>query len=150
MYLLFCFMANILEGKISPLVFSSSWSLILFSTWVGLESILSCSPRGSSVHGILQARILEWVAMPFLRGSSDPGIKHVSPEFVGRFFSTWEAPRKRMHPTQLELFTKDPCLRAWAHYLYSWNDLAFQESNYFQSHSYKFSSSWEIVCIFQR
>ena len=29
-----------------------------------------CSPPGSSVHGILQARILEWVAMPFSRGSS--------------------------------------------------------------------------------
>ena len=30
------------------------------------------SPRGSSVHGILQARILEWVAIPFSRGSSRP------------------------------------------------------------------------------
>ena len=31
-----------------------------------------CSPTGSSVHGISQARILEWVAMPFSRGSSQP------------------------------------------------------------------------------
>ena len=31
-----------------------------------------CSPPGSSVHGILQARILEWVATPFSRGSSLP------------------------------------------------------------------------------
>ena len=31
---------------------------------------MDCSPPGSSVHGILQARILEWVAMPFSRGSS--------------------------------------------------------------------------------
>ena len=30
------------------------------------------SPPGSSVHGILQARRLEWVAMPFSRGSSQP------------------------------------------------------------------------------
>jgi len=30
------------------------------------------SPPGSSVHGILQARILEWVAIPFSRGSSRP------------------------------------------------------------------------------
>ena len=30
---------------------------------------VDCSPPGSSVHGILQARILEWVAMPFSRGS---------------------------------------------------------------------------------
>ena len=36
---------------------------------------MDCSPPGSSVHGILQARILEWVAIPFSRGSSNPGIK---------------------------------------------------------------------------
>ena len=33
---------------------------------------LDCGPPGSSVHGILQARILEWVAMPSSRGSSQP------------------------------------------------------------------------------
>ena len=31
---------------------------------------MDCSPPGSSVHVILQARILEWVAIPFYRGSS--------------------------------------------------------------------------------
>ena len=30
---------------------------------------MDCSPPGSSIHGILQARILEWVAYPFSRGS---------------------------------------------------------------------------------
>ena len=34
---------------------------------------LDCAPPGSSVHGILQARILEWVAMPSSRGASQPG-----------------------------------------------------------------------------
>ena len=33
---------------------------------------LDCSPPGSSVHGILQARILKWVAIPFFGGSSQP------------------------------------------------------------------------------
>ena len=33
---------------------------------------MDCSPPGSSVHGILQARILEWVAIPSSRGSSRP------------------------------------------------------------------------------
>ena len=33
------------------------------------------SPPGSSVHGILKARILEWVAIPFSRGLPDPGIE---------------------------------------------------------------------------
>ena len=31
---------------------------------------IDCNPPGSSVHGIVQARILEWVAIPFSRGSS--------------------------------------------------------------------------------
>ena len=31
---------------------------------------MECSPPSSSVHGILQARILEWIAIPFSRGSS--------------------------------------------------------------------------------
>ena len=31
---------------------------------------MDCSPPGSSIHGILQARILEWAAIPFTRGSS--------------------------------------------------------------------------------
>ena len=44
-----------------------------------LCSPMVCSPPGSSVHGILQARILEWVAMPFSRGSSWPrGQAHTS------------------------------------------------------------------------
>ena len=33
---------------------------------------MDCSPPGSSVHGISLARILEWVAIPFSRGSSQP------------------------------------------------------------------------------
>ena len=37
-----------------------------------LYAPVDCSPPGSSVNGILQARILEWVAIPFSRGSSRP------------------------------------------------------------------------------
>ena len=33
---------------------------------------MNCNPPGSSVHGILQARMLEWVATPSCRGSSQP------------------------------------------------------------------------------
>ena len=35
-----------------------------------LRNVLDCSSPGSSVHGALQARILEWVANPFSKGSS--------------------------------------------------------------------------------
>ena len=44
-----------------------------------LGNPIDCSPPGSSVHGILQARKLEWVVIPFSRGSSEPGIKPRSP-----------------------------------------------------------------------
>ena len=46
-------------------------------------------PQSSPVHGILQARILEWVAIPFSRGSSwlrdQTQISHIA----GRFFTVW-------------------------------------------------------------
>ena len=48
---------------------------------------MDCSLPGSSVHGISQARILEWVAMPFSRGSSRDGTQ-VSCT-AGRFFTIW-------------------------------------------------------------
>ena len=39
-------------------------------SYLTLCDAMDCSPPGSSVHGILLARILQWVAMPFSRGSS--------------------------------------------------------------------------------
>ena len=51
---------------------------------------MDCSPPGSSVHGILQARILEWVAISFSRGSSQPRDRtQVSRIFAGRPFNLW-------------------------------------------------------------
>ena len=62
---------------------------------------MDCSPPGSSVHGILWARILEWVAMPSFRVSSRPRDQThfepaslMSPALAGGFFTTsatWEA-----------------------------------------------------------
>ena len=57
---------------------------------------MDCSMPGSSVHGIFQARKLEWVAMPFSKGSSRPRDRtHVSyVSCIGRWFFTtsviWE------------------------------------------------------------
>ena len=69
------------------------------------------SPPGSSVHGVLQARILEWVARPSSRGSSQPRNWQLfplsphqslmSPALADRFFITsitWEAP----HPASVQ------------------------------------------------
>ena len=43
-----------------------------FQLCLTLCDLMDCSPPGSSVHGILQARLLEWVALPSSRGSSQP------------------------------------------------------------------------------
>ena len=42
---------------------------------------MDCSPPGSSLHGILQARILEWVAISFFTGSPSPGMEPTSPDW---------------------------------------------------------------------
>ena len=54
------------------------------------------SPPGSSAHGIFPARILQWVAIPFSQGSSQPRDETMSSALAGRFFyhwATWEAPQ---------------------------------------------------------
>ena len=48
---------------------------------------MDCSPPSSSVHGILQARILEWVAISFSRGSSRPRDQTQVPHIAGRCFN---------------------------------------------------------------
>ena len=56
---------------------------------------LDCSLPGSSVHGILQARILEWVAISYSGGSSQPGDWTQVFHIAGRFLTVWatrEAP----------------------------------------------------------
>ena len=48
-----------------------------------------CNPMDCTVHGILQARILEWVAFPFSRRSSQPRDRTQVSRNAGRFFTIW-------------------------------------------------------------
>ena len=48
-----------------------------------------CDPMDHTVHGILQARILEWVSFPFSRGSSQPRDWTQVSCIVGGFFTSW-------------------------------------------------------------
>ena len=52
---------------------------------------MDCSLRGSSIHGISQARILEWVAISFSRESSQPRDRSWVSHIVGRCFTIWAA-----------------------------------------------------------
>ena len=61
-------------GALGPTEIPGFTTALLHAKW--LQSCLTrsncidCSPPGSSVHGIFQARIVEWVAISFSRGSS--------------------------------------------------------------------------------
>ena len=55
---------------------------------------MDCSLQGSSVHGTFQARVLEWVAISFSRGSSHPGIELGSPALKAEALPS-EPPGKR-------------------------------------------------------
>ena len=62
---------------------------------------MDCSLPGSSVHGILQARILEWVPFPSPGDLPDSGIESESPALAGGFFTT-EQPEKPLIKVQLD------------------------------------------------
>ena len=62
---------------------------MLTQSCLTLCNSLDCSPPGSSVHGILQAGILEWVAISFSRGSSQPRDRTRVSCIAGRFFTNW-------------------------------------------------------------
>ena len=70
------------------------------SSVISVCNPMDCNLLGSSVHGILQARILEWVATPSFRGSSwpkDPSLVSCISCIAGRFFitePTGEAPQE--------------------------------------------------------
>ena len=50
---------------------------------------MDCSLSGSSIHGILQARVLEWTAISFSRGSSQPRNRTRVSRIAGRLFTVW-------------------------------------------------------------
>ena len=74
---------------------------------------VDCSPPGSSIHGILQASILEWVAISFSRGSSQLRDRTQVSHTAGRRFNLWATREAPFFSTSL-LFqspseTRTPC-----------------------------------------
>ena len=58
---------------------SESVESLVVQLCLSLSDLMDCSPPGSSVHGILQARILEWLPFPSPGDLPDPGIEPRSP-----------------------------------------------------------------------
>ena len=61
------------------------WQAAVFLFKASFPPLLT-NPMDYTVHGILQARILEWVAVPFSRGSSQPRDQTQVSHIAGRFF----------------------------------------------------------------
>ena len=57
--------------------------------WKSLSLVWLCDPMDYTVHGILQARILEWVAIPFSRGPSQPRDRTQVSCIAGGPFISW-------------------------------------------------------------
>ena len=66
------------------------WYFDLFVKMTVTQSCLTlCNPMACTVHGILQARILEWVAISFSKGSSQPRDQTQVSHIAVKFFTSW-------------------------------------------------------------
>ena len=80
-------------GFFNRRILESSWIYICMmdkdKVKVAQSSPALCNPIDYTVHGILQARILEWVAFPFSKGSSQPRDRTQVSRLAGGFFTSW-------------------------------------------------------------
>ena len=94
----------------------------------------NCSLPGFSVHGILQARIQEWIAIPFSRGSSQPRDLSLLSCIAGRLFTVWATQKSSsclISPLYPYCYIITKCLHLWARicilmhqkYIYATKDL---------------------------
>ena len=93
------------NGK-SSIVYGGGWWFscsVVSKSWNHMDY----SPPGSSLHGILQVRILEWFAISFSWGSSWPWDQTQVSCITGRFFTTW-AMRVKVLVSQSCLTRRDP------------------------------------------
>ena len=74
------------SGVVRKVKRMSSFNILLSQLQLFVTPV-DCSPRGSSVHGILQARKLEWVAISSFRGSSQPRDQTWVSRIAGGFFT---------------------------------------------------------------
>ena len=85
---------------------------------------MDCSPPGSSAHGILQAKILEWVVTPSSRGSSWPrdrtcvSLSLSSPTLVGIFLTTEPPGKPQWFSTEVKYSPLRTIGNFWKHFDY--------------------------------
>ena len=81
------------KAKLSNFVYKPNSTLcvcvLVAQSCLTLCDPMDCSPPSSSVRGILQARILEWIAIPFSRETSQPRDQTLVSCIAGRFSTVW-------------------------------------------------------------
>ena len=88
-----CFILRLFKGQLSWHNETKSSATVIQSSWSEVKVAQSCPTlcdlMDCIVHGILQARILEWVTFPFSRESSQPRDQTQVFCIEGRFFTSW-------------------------------------------------------------
>ena len=82
----------------SSIIYYKQLGEVKWMKWKSLSCVQLCDPMDYTVHGILQARILEWVAVPFSKDLPNPGIKPRSPTLQADSLPAepQEKPRKQL------------------------------------------------------
>ena len=87
----------------NQMVLSPLYSSILSEVKATQSCLTLCNPMDCTVRGILQARILEWVAFPYSRESSQPRYQAKISCTAGRFFTSWATRETLFYPRTLAL-----------------------------------------------
>ena len=99
-----------IDLKVAKMIWKS---VLVTQSCPALCNPMDCTPLGSSVHGILQARVLKWVVISFSRGFPDPELKSGSPALQSDSLSPYELSGKPN--TNLSLYQNDSTVfkRQW-------------------------------------
>ena len=104
--------------KFVQIYFLWKWRCLVTQWGLTLHDPMACSVPGSSDNGVLQARIPEWVAIPFSRGSSQPRDGTWVSCIAGRFFTVWATKEARTGSRQWKILVGhgmyDPVLCSWS------------------------------------
>ena len=117
--------------------------MLVAQSYLTLCVPMDCSPPGTSVHGILQARILEWVAIPFSRELPNPGIEPRSPSLQAGSLPS-ESPGKLKNTPKKMLTKKKQPLRKLGSLMFSLQIILF---SFFSNlwNLWKFHINWDVL-----
>ena len=108
---------------------------------------MDCSLPGSSVHGIFQAIVLEWIAISFSGGSSGPRDRTQVSLIVDKRFTAW-ATREALDMLYSSNKKHSPILRTLQDWLYNYQWLSFFSNTYLQTHSLRAAPENSVLFIF--